>query len=282
MRGVVCEQVPLAMNDTVSAEASAPDDTGIGCLVMLARFFRIVAEPAQLRHQLGITGRPADINDILTAAKSIGFRARQRSVKAEQLARQSLPAIDVMRDGAFLILARANADKVLVQDSRKNTPEELPLADFEEKWNGNLVLLTTRAMLAGDARRFDVTWFIPAIVKYRHLFGEVFVASFFLQIFALVTPLFFQLVIDKVLVHHGLTTLDVLVIGLIAISLFEVVLGALRTYVFSHTTSRVDGEERQLTPGMSVTVEVKTGKRRVIEYVLTPLLRYRDEAIRER
>jgi subfamily B ATP-binding cassette protein HlyB/CyaB len=78
--------------------------------------------------------------------------------------------------------------------------------------------------------------------KYRHLLAEVVVASFFLQIFALVSPLFFQVVIDKVLVHRGLTTLDVLVIGLVTVSIFESLLGALRTYVFSHTTNRIDVE----------------------------------------
>ena len=65
-------------------------------------------------------------------------------------------------------------------------------------------------------------------------------ASFFLQLFALITPLFFQVVIDKVLVHRGMTTLDVLAIGLLAVSVFEVVLGGLRTCLFSHTTNRID------------------------------------------
>jgi subfamily B ATP-binding cassette protein HlyB/CyaB len=78
--------------------------------------------------------------------------------------------------------------------------------------------------------------------KYRHLLGEVLMASFFLQLFGLVSPLFFQVVIDKVLVHRGLTTLDVLVVGLLAISLFETVLGILRTYLFAHTTNRIDVE----------------------------------------
>lgn len=215
-------------------------DAGLACLVMLARYFRMAAEPEQLRHALGITGRTAETEDLLIAAKSLGFRARERSAKAGELERQVLPAIAKLKDGTFCVLARASAEKVLIQHPRKQVPDELLLEDFESLWSGSLILLTTRAALAGDGRRFDVTWFIPAIVKYRHLFGEVFVASFFLQIFALITPLFFQLVIDKVLVHHGLTTLDVLVVGLIAISLFEVGLGALRTYVFSHTSSRVD------------------------------------------
>src|SRR5229473_854537 len=83
---------------------------------------------------------------------------------------------------------------------------------------------------------------LGAIHKYRHLLGEVLVASFFLQLFALVSPLFFQVVIDKVLVHRTLSTLDVLVIGLVAIAIFETILGIMRTYLFAHTTNRIDVE----------------------------------------
>jgi subfamily B ATP-binding cassette protein HlyB/CyaB len=102
--------------------------------------------------------------------------------------------------------------------------------------------MTRRAGLADLGRRFDITWFLGAINKYRRLLGEVLLASFFLQLFALVSPLFFQVVIDKVLVHRSLSTLDVLVVGLVAISMFETVLGILRTYLFSHTTNRIDVE----------------------------------------
>ena len=91
-------------------------------------------------------------------------------------------------------------------------------------------------------RRFDITWFLGAIHKYRHLLSEVLVASFFLQLFALISPLFFQIIIDKVLVSRTLSTLDVLVVGLVAISFFETVLGILRTYLFAHTTNRIDVE----------------------------------------
>jgi subfamily B ATP-binding cassette protein HlyB/CyaB len=102
--------------------------------------------------------------------------------------------------------------------------------------------MTRRARLTDLGRRFDVTWFLGAVHKYRGLLGEVLVASFFLQLFALISPVFFQVVIDKVLVHRSMSTLDVLVIGLIAIGVFETVLGILRTYVFSHTTNRIDVE----------------------------------------
>ena len=115
-------------------------------------------------------------------------------------------------------------------------------AELEAVWDGRLILMTRRAGLSDLTRRFDITWFLGAIHKYRRLLGEVLVASFFLQLFALVSPLFFQVVIDKVLVHRAMSTLDVLVIGLVAISMFETILGILRTYLFAHTTNRIDVE----------------------------------------
>jgi subfamily B ATP-binding cassette protein HlyB/CyaB len=102
-------------------------------------------------------------------------------------------------------------------------------AELEAVWDGHLILMARRARLVDLSRRFDITWFLGAIHKYRRLLGEVLVASFFLQLFALVSPLFFQVVIDKVLVHRTLSTLDVLIIGLVAIAVFETVLGILRT-----------------------------------------------------
>jgi subfamily B ATP-binding cassette protein HlyB/CyaB len=109
-------------------------------------------------------------------------------------------------------------------------------------WDGQLILMARRAGLSDLTRRFDITWFLGAMHKYRHLLGEVLLASFFLQLLALVAPLFFEVIIDKVLVHQALSTLDVLVVGLVAISLFETVLGVMRTYLFAHTTTRIDVE----------------------------------------
>src|SRR3546814_18865682 len=74
------------------------------------------------------------------------------------------------------------------------------------------------------------------------MFGEVLLASFIIQVLALVSPLMFQVVIDKVMVHRSLSTLDVLVVALVGIAVFEAIFGGLRTYLFSHTTNRVDLE----------------------------------------
>ena len=102
--------------------------------------------------------------------------------------------------------------------------------------------MTSRASLAGELAKFDFSWFIPSLVRHRKLLAEVLLVSTFLQLIGLVTPLFFQVVMDKVLVHRGTSTLDVLVVALVAVMLFESLLSVLRAYVFSHTTSRIDVE----------------------------------------
>jgi subfamily B ATP-binding cassette protein HlyB/CyaB len=146
-----------------------------------------------------------------------------------------LPAIAVLRDGGFLILGKVGEAEALVQHPLSPRPALMSRTDLEAIWDGRLILMTRRSGLLDLSRRFDITWFVGAIHKYRRLLGEVLVASFFLQLFALVSPLFFQVVIDKVLVHRSLSTLDVLIMGLVAISVFETVLGILRTYLFAHT-----------------------------------------------
>lgn len=224
-------------------------DSGLECLVALARFHGIPADLKQLSHQFRPPGMAASDMDLLRAAKSIGFKARLLKQRAETLENTVLPAIVKINGGGYILLTKVNRDqddqidKVLIQDLTKPAPEALPLEQFQQIWTGEIILLTRRHNLSQSLKQhFDISWFIPALVKYRKLFGEVILASFFLQLFALVTPLFFQVVMDKVLVHKGFTTLDVLCFGFLVVAIFEVVLGGLRTYVFSHTTNRVDVE----------------------------------------
>ncbi|MEJ2693412.1 MAG: type I secretion system permease/ATPase [Candidatus Thiodiazotropha sp.] len=214
-------------------------DTGLACLVLLARFHGLPADPDHLSHQRG-NSEPFSSRDIVLSAKSLGLKSRTISSRWERLAKTPLPAIARHKDGHYFVLARCDEEKVLIQDPLEKRPINLPRDIFEQSWDGELILVTRRGGLLGGSGKFDFSWFIPAIVKYRRLFTEVLIASFFIQLFALITPLFFQVVIDKVLVHRGLTTLDVLAIGLLAVSVFEVVLGGLRTYLFSHTTNRID------------------------------------------
>jgi subfamily B ATP-binding cassette protein HlyB/CyaB len=214
-------------------------DSGTEALLLLLRFHGIAADPKQLEHQYG---RQIGVTEMLRCAGDLKLKARVIDSDWERLAKTPLPAIAQRRDGSFVIVGKAEGSNVLIHDPLVGRFQALDRAAFESQWNSRLVLMTRRSALSDLGRRFDISWFLQAMHKYRRLLSEVLVASLFLQLFALVSPLFFQVVIDKVLVHRGLTTLDVIVIGLIVVSLFESLLTALRTYVFSHTTNRIDVE----------------------------------------
>jgi subfamily B ATP-binding cassette protein HlyB/CyaB len=200
----------------------------------------IPADAEQLRHHAG--GAAYGVAEMLRRARELGLKARVVGRDWSWLEKASLPAIAEYGDGTFSILAKAGEGKALVHDSVSGRSQLLTREEFEAVWTGRLVLMTRRAALGTLTGKFDIGWFLQAMHKYRGLLAEVFVASFFLQIFALIAPLFFQVVIDKVLVHHGLTTLDVLIFGLLVVSVFETLLSALRTHIFAHTTNRIDVE----------------------------------------
>jgi subfamily B ATP-binding cassette protein HlyB/CyaB len=225
---------------STEVDGAGPADSGLAVLVMLLRFQGVAADPEQIKHQFGAI--PIGIPEMLRCAKQFGLKARTSTTKWDRLATTPLPGIAALRDGGFLLLGKADDDKIIVQSPLSARPLQMTRAELEAVWDGRIVMMTKRAALTDLARRFDITWFLGAIYKYRRLLTEVLVASFFLQLFALVSPLFFQVVIDKVLVHRSMSTLDVLVIGLVAIALFETILGILRTYLFAHTTNRIDVE----------------------------------------
>jgi subfamily B ATP-binding cassette protein HlyB/CyaB len=215
-------------------------DPGLAALVMMLRHQGVAADAVQIRHRLST---PAiGVPDMLRCAKDYGLKASTLTTGWSRLARTPMPALAVLKDGSYLVLGRIGEDKVLVQTPLEPRPHTLTREELEAIWSGRLVLMSKRRSLTDLARRFDVTWFLGALHKYRHRLAEVLLASFFLQLFGLVSPLFFQVVIDKVLVHRSISTLDVLMLGLVLVTAFETVLNILRTYVFSHTTNRIDVE----------------------------------------
>ena len=223
----------------VETEKPAPAESGLAALVLLLQFHGIGADPEKIRHHFGAA---IGVPEMLRCAKQFGLKARTFRSSWQRLIKTPLPGIATLSDGSYLIVGKASNDQVLVQNPLLSRPILMSRAEFEAVWDGRLLLMAGRAGLVELSRRFGISWFLGAIHKYRYLLGEVLVASLFLQLFALVSPLLFQVVIDKVLVNRTLSTLDVLVVGLVGIAIFETILGILRTYVFSHTTNRIDVE----------------------------------------
>ncbi|PIT54370.1 type I secretion system permease/ATPase [Snodgrassella communis] len=225
---------------SIPAEFEKPS-IAVSALVLLAHFHGIAVNPADIMH------RYAEQNDLkieqwLLAAKDLGLKAKLVKHDIKRLHLLALPALVWRDDGQHFILARIDEDRYLIQDVEAGKPVILNKEEFAQRYSGQLILVASRASILGQLAKFDFTWFIPAVIKYRRIFVEVLIVSVFIQLFALVTPMFFQVVMDKVLVHRGFSTLDVITIALLVITIFDVVLGGLRTYIFAHTTSRIDVE----------------------------------------
>jgi len=215
-------------------------DTGLLCLVMVAGYHGLAVDPEQLRHTLALGFEGMGIMDILRAAKELGLKAKEAQVSYDRLNRLPMPALALMEDRKFNVLAKIDGDRVLVFDPLDGRPRLISKDEFLQRWQKRIILITYRKSVAPSEKPFGLSWFVPEIWKYRKPLYEVLTASLILQIIGLVTPVFTQVIIDKVLVHKGVTTLDVLAIGLITVVLFEALLNILRTYLFTHTTNRID------------------------------------------
>lgn len=220
-------------------------ESGLRALCGIAAFYRIAADPVRLQHDLALKGRATEAKDLQRAAGIIGLKARVVEKLSEQRLRTiPVPAIVQVRSGSFQVLGGLNpSGKYRLVDPITRVDREIAPSDILAEINSSVILVGRRLGGEGsDPKEFGFKWFWPSIWRYRKPLAHVLLASLFVQIFALVTPLFFQVVVDKVLTHKGYSTLFVLVAGIAIIGLFDVVLQYLRTYALAHTTNRIDVE----------------------------------------
>lgn len=220
-------------------------DPGLLSLLMLARHHGIAADEGQLRHEFG--PNPFTVETILLGAKRLGMTARVVREAPDRLHRAALPAVAIDKEGNFFIAVKYGQEggdqtkaRMIIQQPGTPTAEVLTPEAFLERWSGRFIFFSSPLTYLHDLAKFDFSWFIPAIVKYRRLLGEVVLISFVLQLIGLATPLGFQVVMDKVLVNSARQTLNVIGIALLAAVLFEVALSGIRTWIFTHTSSKID------------------------------------------
>lgn len=239
------------MSDADMPEAAVmqhvADDSGLVAFATVLAVHRIAVDVGQLRHGLG-HHRPIDSDDLKRLAKrQADVRARSVRTSYDKLARTPLPALANGPAGWFVI-AQVSEDEAIIQPPCPSLdgvqPQVLKVTRdaLQAMWSGELVLIATREGVGGVSRAFDVSWFIPQIVKYRRLIGEVLLVTLAINLLGLASPLFFQNVIDKVLVHNTLDTLTILVIGFGVVSVWETLFGWLRTRLYSRTSQKIDVE----------------------------------------
>jgi subfamily B ATP-binding cassette protein HlyB/CyaB len=234
------------MNSPIDEAGAMPlQDSGLRALCGIASFYRIAADPGQLAHELALGKRSAEPPDLLRAARRLGLKTRLLPCLAPgRLKSVPAPAIVRLRSGAYNVFTgRGPDDLYRLVDPVANTARMLAIDTLFEEIEPEVILLARKIGGPGiDPGTFGFRWFLPSIWRYRKPLAHVLIASLFLQIFALVTPLFFQVIVDKVLAHKSYSTLLVLIVGLILIGLFDVTLSFLRSYALSHTSNRIDVE----------------------------------------
>lgn len=232
--------------DAETRSAKTDGDAGLACLELILGLLKLPVEADVLRRSVGQHGR-FKVGDIVRGAGLCGAGARLHKTDPARLERLPVPFIACFGEGRFEVVAGVKDGKVLLQKPGEQEPAVEPLEAFAGRWSGEAVLF--KAGKGGDdrERRFDLkgfglNWVVPEMLRHKGAFANVLMASLLVQVFALVTPLFTMIVIDKVLSNSSYSTLDVLAMGLIAIAVFDFTIGGLRSHLLGDLTNRMDAK----------------------------------------
>jgi ATP-binding cassette subfamily B protein len=245
-------------NDTVlDAGPEGPDSppikhTSLVCLSLVARHHGIDVSSDRLIHDYSLENEEPSLRRFLRIIKDTGLKARYTSITWKQLHKveQAFPVIARLRNENYVILVGVRKqeldgkvfDQVAVFDPMADQQGFIYLSqsDFEKSWKGEVVLAKRTFGLLDTKQPFSLKWFLPEMFRQRTAFIDVAVAALFIHLIALVVPLYFQIVIDKVLVNYAVQTLHVLTIGIVIALAFDGLLNYLRSYLLLHATSKID------------------------------------------
>ncbi|WP_245362243.1 type I secretion system permease/ATPase [Rhizobium sp. NXC14] len=225
--------------DGVGKEASFRD-IGLECLSAIGTHYRTAIDLEHLRHELDLGSTPAGTTDLVRAARLAGLRARLFETSDHSKLFAAPRPLIADTKGGFCIVLSVEDGAVRILNPRLQKLQIVPVDEFLAEWTGAFILVSRRSQ--GVAERFGLSWFLNAMKKFKRELALVLIASVFVQILALATPLLFQIVVDKVLVHNSMSTLIAVVVGMVAVNSFQALIEFLRTYLLSHTASRIDVE----------------------------------------
>jgi HlyB family type I secretion system ABC transporter len=220
------------------AQQSAAD-CGSACLVMIGNYWGKHFSVNRLRDMTNVNRSGASLRALAAAAESLGFATRPVKASLDKLAEQSLPAIAHWEGKHFIVVYEITKKRVIVGDPAVGQ-RTLTKSEFNTGWTGYALLLQPTSLLKDAKAESTGFWKFFELVKphYRVLI-EVFLASVLIQLFGLVTPVFTQLLLDRVLVQRSVATLNAVGVGMIVFGLFSIVMNGVRQYLLDHTANRI-------------------------------------------
>ena len=223
-------------------KAIPQQQSGLFCVAVIAGVYGAPLSLEQLKHHFGTVAGGSPSLQLARIFKEIGIKATVVEKDVGRLAAAHFPVVAELQSGDFVVLAkyRKEDEAVLVQRAGAERAVWMEPEVLQNELTGRLILLKKNHDQPGVQQDFGLRWFLRASVKYWGILRDCVLASMFVQVFAVLAPLVFMSVIDKVLSNNSLATLDVLVFALVVVSLFEIGLNGLRTYLLSHTANRID------------------------------------------
>jgi len=215
-------------------------DCGAACLSMILRFYGKHVSINKLRELAGVNREGSSLYSVAQAAECLGFESRGLKTSWDHLTKTELPAIAHWQGFHFVVIYEVKRDRVTFADPaiglRKITREE-----FEKDWTGYLLLLNPTAKIEEvEESQSNSSRLLPLLKPYRRVLAEIFLASLILQFFGLALPIFTQVIVDNVVVHKNTSMLNMLLVGMLLIGVFQATTTALRYYLLVHTTRRLD------------------------------------------
>ncbi len=217
--------------------------TGLIAFEVAARINQVDVDIRSITKEYAIDSNEIPKEELLRIIKNNDFKAKIKEIRIEQLqSRYPLPAIIINKDGSYDLLLKLDEPnkKLLIFSSNIKQAKELTYEEYKNNASGELIILYHK--LFNSQITFGFKWFFAEIMTYKTVISEVLIGSFIVQLFGLVTPLFTQVILDKVIVHRSLTTLDVLAFAFVAVMIFELLLNLSRKYIFVHTACKIDAK----------------------------------------
>ena len=217
--------------------------TGLICFELIAKINQINVDLRTVVREYGITDEEIPKEELVKIIRNFEFKAKIKQIQPELLeSKYPLPAIALLKDNSCMAILKIDTQnkKMLVFPPLEKNPKELTFEEFEGISTGEIIILSHKTF--NSQIKFGFMWFFNEIMTYKRVISEVMLGSFIVQLFGLVTPLFTQVILDKVIVHRSMTTLDVLAFAFVAVMIFEFLLNVSRKYIFVHTACKIDAK----------------------------------------
>jgi ATP-binding cassette, subfamily B, bacterial HlyB/CyaB len=216
--------------------------TSLACLELVAQVNKIPMDIRSIVKEHGVGGdKDMSKEELVRIARRNGFKCRLKRIDVQKLSRDyPVPAIVVLRDGTYAVVFKASEQSVVIFYPKTKDVQKISNEDFVKLAHNEFIVLSQGIM--SQNAKFGFRWFFEEIVRYKSIISEVLIASFVVQLFGLVTPIFTQVILDKVLVHHSISTLNVIVVAFVAVTLFELLLNLIRNHIFIHTANKIDAK----------------------------------------